>query len=577
MSLNDFIKKAELLDVKKFENEIKIAVLSNFTHRGLLETIKVKTSELNTNCLTYSCGYNQYSQEMLDPSSNLYKFSPDLIFLMLDLSNFFGNDFYSIDSFPIESKKEMIENKIAEIKNLINSFQNRNNSKIIIFNFPIPIYSPKGINEFKTNYGLKEMVANLNQALYDFSKTKSSVYVYDFNAFVMYYGQQNILDYRQYFFGDLKIAMGFIPKLADQLMTYVIPSLGRNRKCIVLDLDNTLWGGIIGEDGFEGIKIGTKYPGNAFTEFQRRLLKLHKQGIILAINSKNNPEDALQVIREHLDMILKEEHFASLKINWNDKVTNMKEIAEEINIGLDSLIFFDDDEINREFVKEALPMVKVIDLPKDPSFYASTLINLPDFNVLKLTEEDKQRGIMYYQQRQRNELKETVISLDEFLKNLNIKVKIKNADEFTIPRISQLTLKTNQFNLTTQRYQIEDIEKISKDKNFLVGAMEVKDKFGDSGITGVFIAKKDGKKMNVDTFLLSCRVMGRKVENVMMHYIIEHAKKENIEKIEAKYLPTKKNQPCSSFLEDFGFEKTQNGWEFNIHKDIKLPEHIELT
>ncbi|MBA4717719.1 MAG: HAD-IIIC family phosphatase [Nitrosopumilus sp.] len=153
-------------------------------------------------------------------------------------------------------------------------------------------------------------------------------------------------------------------------MTYVIPNLGRNRKCIVLDLDNTLWGGIIGEDGFEGIKIGTKYPGNAFTEFQRRLLELHKQGIILAINSKNNPEDALQVIREHPDMILKEEHFASLKINWNDKVTNMKEIAEEINIGLDSLIFFDDDEINREFVKEALPMVKVIDLPKDPSFYA---------------------------------------------------------------------------------------------------------------------------------------------------------------------------------------------------------------
>jgi len=350
-----------------------------------------------------------------------------------------------------------------------------------------------------------------------------------------------------------------------------------NRKCIVLDLDNTLWGGIVGEDGFEGIQLGLKSTGKAFVEFQHHLLSLHNRGIILAINSKNNEDDALKVIREHPDMVLREENFACLKINWNDKVSNMKEIASEVNIGLDSLVFFDDDPFNREIMKKILPQVLTVDMPKDPAFYASTLMELTDFNVLKITDEDTKRGQMYLQQRKRTELSKSTVSLDDFLKELNIKVNIKKADKFTIPRISQLTLKTNQFNLTTHRYQEEEIKKFVEDDKVMVHCAEVEDKFGNNGITSVFVIKENSSdEWLVDTFLLSCRVMGRGIENAIMSHILNEAKRKNVKKVVANYIPTKKNIPCKSFLEDFGFKKEGKNWIHSTQNEINIPEHIVL-
>ena len=237
----------------------------------------------------------------------------------------------------------------------------------------------------KSNFGFHEMIEEINSSLRQMCKEKNSIYVYDFNNFVSRYGENNIFDYRQFHVGDIQITYNLIPNLANDLMSYVKPLLGKTRKCIVLDLDNTLWGGIIGEDNFSGIKLGTKYPGNAFVEFQNHLLALHNRGIILAINSKNNPEDALKVLREHPDMVLREKNFACIKINWKDKASNLREIAQEINIGLESLIFFDDDPINCEFIKKALPMVKTINLPKDPSFYSQILMDLSDFNLFQIS------------------------------------------------------------------------------------------------------------------------------------------------------------------------------------------------
>lgn len=271
------------------------------------------------------------------------------------------------------------------------------------------------------------------------------------------FGENNVFDFNYYYSGDVKIAFNFLPYLAKELFGYIKPILGLNRKCVVLDLDNTLWGGVIGEDGFDKIKLGQDAKGKAFVEFQKTLLALYQRGIILAINSKNNPEDALQVIKEHPNMILKEEHFAAMRINWNDKVSNMKEISNELNIGLDSMVFFDDDPINREIMKQAIPEVQTIDLPKNPATYVSILHSMNDFHVLKITDEDKKRGKMYFQQRKRNEFKSEVTNLEEYLKNMKISINVKKGNKFTIPRISQLTLKTNQFNLTTNRYQEEEL------------------------------------------------------------------------------------------------------------------------
>ena len=571
------MKKSSVLEPQNYEKQIKVALLSSFTLKGLLETISVKCSNLNIGCNKFEGGYNQYSQEILDLDSNYHKFKADLTFLAIDTRTLLGELFFSPYEISDEERRIFIEKKVNEINNLIHACQLHSNSKIIIFNCKVPIYSPYGINETKQQYGLQEMICDFNNKLLKISLNNPSVFIYDFQGFISKFGDKNIFDYRQFFFGDIQIKFDYILELADELIRYVIPIMGLNRKCIVLDLDNTLWGGIIGEDNFSGIKLGTKYPGNAFVEFQNHLLALHNRGIILAINSKNNPEDALKVLREHPDMVLREKNFACIKINWKDKASNLREIAQEINIGLESLIFFDDDPINCEFIKKALPMVKTINLPKDPSFYSQILMDLSDFNLFQITKEDQLRGKMYYEEHQRDDLKKQVISLDEFLSELNIKIKIRDVNDFTIPRISQLTLKTNQFNLTTNRYQEEKIKEYKNSENFIVGSAEVQDKFGNNGITGSFIIKKiDSKIWEIDTFLLSCRVMGRKVEQALMSYIINKAKNESVEKVYAKYIPTQKNQPCSNFLNDFGFEKDNDNWVFFSEKPFKFPKNIEL-
>jgi FkbH-like protein len=273
-------------------------------------------------------------------------------------------------------------------------------------------------------------------------------------------------------------------------------------------------------------------------------------------------------------MILREKHFASIQINWDDKAQNIKQIAEEINIGLNSIIFFDDDKLNQERIKQEFPEVLTVDMPNDPSQYSSILTNLNDFNALQRTEEDTKRGVMYAQQRQRKQFENTVSNLDQFLKQIDIKVKIKKSNEFLIPRISQLTLKTNQFNLTTRRYQEEEIRKFSKDENFEVGCAQVLDKFGDNGITGAYIVKKNETNWILDTFLLSCRVMGRGVEDAMLSHILKDAKNNGIEEFKAEFIPTLKNKPAENFLSDFGFRKHDNFWVYDLKNDIKSPNHL---
>ena len=574
--LSFYTMKSNKLNVSDFKSQIRIALLSNFTLDGLIETIKVKCGELKVGCYTFYGGYNQYNAEILNNKSNLYSFSPDICFLILDIRNILGDLFYSPYNLSVEKRKEFIQNKVDELVDLAKLFIEKSNSKLVISNFIIPIYSPYGIFESKANYGLREMVFDLNYKLSNAWKNENSIHIYDLNGFVSRFGQNNVFDYRQYFFGDLKISLNYIPFLANDLLGFIKPILGLNKKCIVLDLDNTLWGGIVGEDGFNGIKLGQNDPiGKAFIEFQKYLLSLHERGIILAVNSKNNLEDAIQVIKDHPNMVLREKHFACLKINWNDKATNLQEIAQELNIGLDSILFMDDDNVNRDFVREVLPEVLTIELPNDPSLYAQTLMELNEFNVLKITDEDKKRGKMYLQQRERTEFQKRSINFEEYLKQLKIKIYIKKADEFTIPRISQLTLKTNQFNLTTKRYQEEEIIRFSQDKKKIVGCAQIEDKFGDYGITGAFIVNKNNPdEWIIDTFLLSCRVIGRGIEEGILDYIINDAKKNNVKRLIGNFIPTKKNKPSESFLANFGFKKENSHWIYSLENYSKKSSHL---
>lgn len=576
--LSYYITEASKLDTSKFEKKLRIAILGSFTLNGLEETLRVKCAQKKIDSSIFVSGYNQYNQDILNDKSSLYSFSPDITFLILDTRSILGDAFYSPHSMQLSERKEFAEKKINELVNLAETFSSKSKSKLVITNLSMPVYSSYGIFETKTEYGLKEIVTEFNTKLVDYSKKQPAVYIYDFNSFVTYYGESHIFDYRQYLSGDIKVSLEFIPFLAEELMGYVKAMLGMNKKCIVLDLDNTLWGGIVGEDGFNGIKLGPTPPGNAFVEFQRYLLSLNQRGIILAINSKNNIDDAMEVIRKHPYMVLREENFASMRINWNDKVSNMKEIAEELNIGIDSIAYFDDDPVNREYMTLNLPDVLTIDMPKDPALYSQILHKVNDFNVLKITEEDIKRSQMYHQEKKRKDFEKNVTNLEDFLKQLDIKLKIKKADQFTIPRISQLTLKTNQFNLTTKRYQEEEIRQFSQDNNMLVGCAQVEDKFGDNGITGVFIVKKENpKEWAIDTFLLSCRVMGREVEKGILAHIINKAKENKVQFLKAQYIPTNKNKPIENFLPNCGFHKEGNHWVYSINSSFNVPNYLKVS
>lgn len=578
-NLSYFIAKARSIDGRIFQKKIKVAILSSFTINGLEEAIRVKCAESDIACATYLCGYGQYNQDILDQSSKLYEFSPDITFVIIDTRSVLSTLFYTPYTIPANDRRTYIDKRVADFVNLVKTFKNRTGSKLVLTNCSIPTYSPYGICEVRTEYGLKEMVYDFNARLSDAFRSDPQVFLFDFNSFVSKYGEINVLDYRQFLVGDIKVSLSYIPHLAEELMGYVKANLGVNRKCIVLDLDNTLWGGIIGEDGFDRIDLSLKPPGMAFMEFQRVLLALYQRGVILAINSRNNEDEALRAIRDHPFMVLREEHFATMKINWSDKISNIKEIAQELNIGLDSIVYFDDDPINRELMSKAIPQIKTVDLPDDPSLYASTLMQINDFNTLVMTNEDRNRGEMYRQEHKRTELKRSSSNLEDFLKQLEIRVTMKKANNFTIPRIAQLTLKTNQFNLTTRRYQEEDVETLAQDNTKLIGCAQTQDKFGDNGITGVYIVNKNhaDKEWFIDTFLLSCRVMGRGIEDAMMGYILSKAKEEGVTKVKAEFIPTKKNKPCEQLLPNFGFKKEGEQWVYTYSVPIKQTNHVELN
>jgi len=574
--LSYYINQAKIIKPENHKNKIRIAFVGSFTLNGFEETIQVQCNDEKINCITYNSPYNQFNQEILDENSNLYKFKPDIIFLLIDNRTILEKSFYFSNINSENEKKKYTDEKFNEINNLIKTFTKKSHSKIIITNFVIPTYTPLGIYESKIEYGIKEIIFELNKKLKELSRNIDSCYVYDFNSFVTKFGEKNILDYKKMNYGDIKINFDVIPYLIYEFLGYVKPILGLNKKCIVLDLDNTLWGNIIGEDGFEGIKLGPYPEGRSFVEFQKVIKSLSENGIILAINSKNNQEDAMKAINEHPHMILRENDFSCIKINWNDKISNMREISNELNIGLDSIVFFDDDPVNRELLRMSIPEINTVELPKDPSTYAQILRNLNDFNTLKITKDDTHRKIMYKQEQNRQKLESSTENLNEYLKKLDIKIKIKLDDKFSISRISQLILKTNQFNLTTKRYQEEQIKEFVKDETMIVGCSEIEDKFGENGITNVFIIKTKPNEWIIDTFLLSCRIMGRGIEEGIIGKILEIAKNKGIEKITATFIPTEKNKPAENFLKNYGFEKEKENWIFLLKNEIKIPDYLEV-
>lgn len=321
------------------------------------------------------------------------------------------------------------------------------------------------------------------------------------------------------------------------------------KKCIVLDLDNTLWGGVIGEDGFDTIALSLAPPGASFIGFQQALRDFHDRGIILAINSSNNPEDALNVIRNHPNMILKENHFAAQRINWNDKVTNMRELAAELNIGLDSMVFLDDSPLNREAMRTFMPEVETPDLPVDPSKYVKFLHALPYFGSEVITDEDKMRGNLYVTERLRKETEKHFESREAFLKSLGTELTIFEDDPSALARLAQLTEKTNQFNVKKQPLSEKEIASYMQDKKHAVFHARAVDQFGDQGIIAFALVRKENDLWHIQSLLMSCRVIGRGIEDAFIAAIARRAESEGASDLNVTFEPSEKNDPARRAVE----------------------------
>lgn len=561
---------------------IRIAILSSSTIRGMRETLFVKCCEMGIVPSIYVADYNQYAQDILTAGSELYKFQPDVVILFIDSRTLVGELYLSPYQLTNEQRKKLMEEKLNEIRSYISVLEKSCSATVLLHNMEVPQYTPLGVLENKQAFGHRRFFQTLNMELQDTFINDSRVFVFDYDLFCSRLGKMNILNYKLYYLADIKIDLRYIPALCDEYISYLSPMLSLMRKCIVVDLDNVMWGGVVGEEGLEGIKIGPTPEGRPFMEFQRHLLSLFDRGVILAINSKNNPDDVKNVFQHHPHMVLKENNFAAVRVNWNDKISNMRSIAQELNIGLDSMVFFDDDKLNREMVRHALPDVLVVELHDDPAQYVSDLHGVNQLNTLTITEEDLVKGRMYTEQRQRHELEQSATDITEYLKGLEMAVIIEEANSFTIPRIAQLTQKTNQFNVTTRRYHEEDIKTFLHHGNYRIYSIHVKDKFGDNGITGLAIVETGKAVWRIDTFLLSCRVIGRRVEEVLLSHVVDQARTNDVQTLVGEFIPTQKNSIARDFYKKNGFmsvevENAGERWAFDLKNGIEAPDFIEIV
>jgi FkbH-like protein len=562
------------------KHTLKLAFLTSFTVKALTEIMRVESYTEGIAVDVYLGGYNQYAQEILDQKSGLYGFNPDLIVIFIDTRSLMG-DFYLLPYYLTEQqRKDWVDEKYAHLLALIRHVKESSHAHILLHNFTPPLHSPLGILENKQPFGCVESIQTLNARLREAAKNDPRLFLFDYDAFCSDVGKRAVIDEKMYYLADMRISWELMPALCRAYLGYIKPLLSMSRKCIVLDLDNTLWGGIIGEDGLDSLAVGPTPEGRPFMEFQQYLLSLLQRGVLLAINSRNNPEDALQVFRQHEYMVLKENHFASIQINWNDKIANLKQIAAEINIGLDSLVFIDDDPANRALVRNALPEVLVVDLPADPALYVTTIAGLNEFNTLQLTEEDLKRTTSYAAQRLRTEFKATT-NLEEYLHGLATVLMIEPIESHSIPRISQLTQRTNQFNMTGRRYQEDQIKRLVATGRFHIWSCGVKDRFGDYGvIAAIIVEQTDSATWRIDNFLMSCRVIGRRIEDGIISFAVQEAIRRGIVTLRGECILSDKNAPAKGFYERCGFtargkEQDTETWEYDTKKGFVSPDCLQ--
>lgn len=572
------INSADIISQYPEVKEMKIALTGNF----VLQSIKpfLTYFHLRENILvdTYFTDYSQYTYEILNSGSELYSYQSDITVCLLDEHVIFDE---ISTPWRVHDVENAVKAKLQHIERLVTQYVNTSQG-LLIFN-TIPL-SAKRINElidYKSKSALCCVWKEFNAAILKLSSQFKSLIVIDFDSLVA--DATGLSDDRMSQYAKMHMVESLLCNYAHEISKISRAIAGQSKKCLVLDLDNTLWKGILGDDGLEGIEVAETFAGEAHHNFQRTIKQLADQGVLLAINSKNDQENVINVLRNHPQMVLQEADFVKICANWVPKHENIQVIAQSLNINPDSFVFIDDSDFERNLLRCKVPSVTVPELEDDPATFSSTLLKDGWFNTLEITKEDYSRSLKYKGEVERKDFLSKFDSIEDYLKELQLKVSLFTPQRADIARISQLTLRTNQFNMTTKRYQEAEVSHMLADPLTTIVGIDAQDRFGDNGIVGcVFIRRANNQnELHIDNFLLSCRVFSRGIEAIALEHILQEAKKAGISRVCAEYSPTAKNQKVREFYKKHGFtvvEETETGVFYeHLLDNLQLSiTHVEL-
>ena len=529
---------------------MRIALLSNVTADLLAGMLK------NTEEVYLSPGFNTWQQEIIEPTSGLYAFKPEAVVLLL----------YVEPYTDIWNDKEKGCNTIEELVGVI---------KMLSVNLPgVPVFvSSIDISNVAIHYGsevrLEGFLENyFTDHIQQLQESGCNVYVLPVKEAVLELGRKTFYSPKMWYVGSMPYSLKGLAAIAELIIRYMAVTKGARKKCIAVDLDNTLWGGFIGEDGVEGIQLANNKEGALYKDTQRILKKMKEQGVMVAVLSKNNVDDVESVFK-HPDMVLQHEDFVAEIINWEPKTVNIRKLATDLNIGLDSFVFLDDNPAEREQMKAECPEVAVIDFPKDSSQLPAVVAKAYDeyFFTLEVTGEDLKKTAMYRTEAMRKTEMSSAVSMKDYLKKLEMTMDIHFMKPEEEKRVTQLINKTNQFNVTTKRYSEEEVHRLAAAEDTDIITVHMADKYGDQGLVAVLILKYAGTAAVIDTFLMSCRVMGRNAEVEIMAQVKKMLQAKSIQTVKAAYIKTAKNVPVMDLYERLGF--TVSGGTFAAIGDKK--------
>ena len=560
----------------------RVAIARSFSVEPVIPLLRAEAFACGLDLAVHIGDFNAYAQELLDGESRLYAFAPDVIFLAVQTQDAAPDLWHDYLRMTPEARDAAMRRVVTAMADVIRAHRAHSSAHLVVHTLELPQQPAAGLLDAQSPGGQGATIHAINEQFRGLAQVHAGVYILPYDGLVARHGGLRWHDRGKWAAAAVPIAAEHLVHLAREWMRVLHPLTGKVAKVLAVDLDRTLWGGVVGEDGFEGVQIGPTYPGAAYQSFQRVLLDLRERGILLAVCSKNNPDDALRVLDQHQGMLVRREHFSAIRINWDDKANNLMAIAAELHVGTDALAFVDDDPVECELVRRQLPEATVIALPDDPNAYAATLADQPVFERLVLVAEDRARSVYYETERQRARLEESASTREDVYWALQQEVHVAPVTSATIARVAQLTQKTNQFNLTTRRYSEQEIAELASRPECRVVAARALDRYGDHGLIAVAITRDLGPLCHVEAFLLSCRVIARTIETAVLSHVVASARSRGLAAVQGWFRRTRKNAPAADFYQRHGFAAIEeNGddclWRLELSRgDVLCPPWIRL-